>query len=93
MKFEFSLKNQGLRRIVFALTLDRKKMIERIVIGGDVSLFIFAIYICLWNGTCDAFCVCHILATDFKKDSFIGCVCQQRSGVVLGAFIWLVVLG
>ena len=33
MKFEFSLKNQALRRIVFALTLDRKKMIERIVIG------------------------------------------------------------
>ena len=33
MKFEFSLKNQALRRIVFALTLDKKKMIERIVIG------------------------------------------------------------
>ena len=33
MKFEFSLKNQALRRIVFALALDKKKMTERIIIG------------------------------------------------------------
>ena len=40
MKYEFSLKNQAFRRVVIALTLDKKKMTERIVIGesGEVRL-------------------------------------------------------
>jgi len=33
MKYEFSLKNKGLEHIVFALTLDKKRMTERIIIG------------------------------------------------------------
>jgi len=33
MKYEFTLKKQGLKRIVLALTLDKKKLTERIIIG------------------------------------------------------------
>jgi hypothetical protein len=40
MEYEFNLKNPAFNRIVFLLTVDKKKMIERVIIGeaGEVRL-------------------------------------------------------